>query len=46
MGIFGWGYWLGEHIEKLKLLRELAKDEKEVAMLDELIADAEKKKGK
>ena len=43
MGLAGWMYWLGEHIDKLKAVRELTKDAEQLKLLDEMIAEAESK---
>lgn len=42
MGIFGWG-WLKDDVEKLKALRDMTKNDEEKAILDEVIANLEKK---
>lgn len=41
MGLFGVG-WLGENADKLKLIRSMTKDENQIKLLDEVIADFEK----
>lgn len=43
MGNWGWFHWLGEEIDKLKALREITKDEAQLKIIDELIAENEKK---
>lgn len=42
MGIFGW-VWLKDEVEKLKTLRSITKDAEQVKVLDEVIANLEKK---
>ena len=42
MGFFG-ALWLKEEVAKLKALREITKDEEQLKVLDEVIADLEKK---
>lgn len=44
MGLIGWFSWLGEDLDKLKALREITKDEKQLSILDEVIEDIEDKK--
>lgn len=42
MGWFGAG-WLKDEIEKLKTLRSITKDAEQIKVLDEVIANLEKK---
>lgn len=44
MGLAGWLGWMGEHLDKLKVLRSMTKDEKELKIIDEMIAELEAKK--
>ena len=43
MGLAGWMYWLGEQVDKLKQLRAMTKDAKQLKILDDMIAEAESK---
>ena len=42
MGASGWFHWLGEDVEKLKVVRSMTKDAEQIKILDEVIADIEK----
>ena len=46
MGLAGWFSWMGEHLDKLKTLRDMTKNEEELKIIDEMIAGLEKKKKK
>ena len=46
MGLAGWFSWMGEHLDKLKVLRSMTKDEKELKIIDEMIAELEAKLSK
>lgn len=43
MGASGWFHWLGDDIDKLKIVRSTVKDPEQIKILDEVIADMEKK---
>lgn len=43
MGFLGWTGWLSAEIDKYKLLRDSAKDAKEIEAYDKIIADLEAK---
>ena len=42
--ISSWIHWLGEDIDKLKLVLSMTKDEEQKKILEEVIADLESKK--
>jgi hypothetical protein len=42
MGDWGWFSWLGEDVDKLKVVRSMTKDAEQIKILDEVIADIEK----
>lgn len=42
MGLIGLFHWLGEDIDKLKTLRAMTKDQEQLKIIDEIIADLEK----
>lgn len=44
MGLTSWMIWLGEDIDKLKLVLSMTKDEEQKKLLEEVIADLESKK--
>ena len=44
MGLMSWITWLGEDIDKLKLVLSMTKDEEQKKLLEEVIADLESKK--
>ena len=44
MGLGSWLLWLGEDIDKLKLVLSMTKDEEQKKLLEEVIADLESKK--
>ena len=44
MGLASWMIWLGEDIDKLKLVLSMTKDEEQKKLLEEVIADLESKK--
>jgi hypothetical protein len=43
MGLASWLIWLGEDIDKLKLVLSMTKDEEQKKILEEVIADMESK---
>ena len=43
MGLVGWWTWLGESVDKLKLVLSMTKDEEQKKLLEEIIADLESK---
>lgn len=45
MGKWGLFSWLGDFSDKLKAIRDMSKDEQEIAKIDELLAEIEQKKG-
>ena len=42
MGAWGIFHWLGEDLDKLKVLRSMTKNAEQISMLDEIIDDIEK----
>lgn len=44
MGLGSWITWLGEDIDKLKMVLSMTKDEEQKKILEEVIADLESKK--
>ncbi len=44
MGLGSWLLWLGEDIDKLKVVLSMTKDEEQKKLLEEVIADLESKK--
>lgn len=44
MGLASWITWLGEDIDKLKVVLSMTKDEEQKKLLEEVIADLESKK--
>ena len=43
MGEWGWFPWLSQNVDKLKMVRSMTKDVKQIKLLDEVIADIESK---
>jgi hypothetical protein len=41
MGLAGWLHWLGASLDKLKTLRSMTKDEEQLKIIDEMIAEIE-----
>ena len=41
MGFFGWFHWMKEEVDTLKAIRATLKDEKQIEVIDKLIAKAE-----
>lgn len=41
MGYFGWFHWMKEEVDVLKAIRATLKDEKQIEVIDKLIAKAE-----
>lgn len=43
MGLIGLFSWLGEDLDKLKVLKSITKDSEQLAIIDEIINDIESK---
>ena len=43
MGEWGWFPWLSQDVDKLKMVRSMTTDAKQIKTLDEVIADIESK---
>ena len=41
MGNWGWFHWLKDDVDTLKAIRDTLKDEKQIEVIDKLIAKAE-----
>lgn len=41
MGLIGWFHWMKEEVDTLKAIRDTLKDEKQIEVIDKLIAKAE-----
>lgn len=43
MGLIGWLGWMSEEKDKLMLLRDMTTDERQLEVIDKMIADLEEK---